>query len=364
MRPGMSADRAAIAVFGATGYTGRLVAAELHRHGAPLLLAGRDRARLAAQARALAGAEVLVARVDEPRSLDALAARARVIVNCVGPFIDLGEPVVRAAIAGGAHYLDTTGEQPFVQAIQVHDTWARAQGVAVVPALAFEIALADCAAALAARGLDAVDEVRITYATRLHASQGTKRSALRMLQEGGCAFVDGAWVAEPPGAHLAHVDVPPLGRVAALSFPGAEVISVPRHVAARTVRTYMSLPGLAARALSAGAGLLPALARSPLGAVAAGWLGSGTEGPDAPTRQRDEFHLAVDALGRSGGLAASRRLVLHGRDPYGLTAAIARQGALWLAAGEARAHGVLAPAMAFDPRRLLAGLAAGGVTVE
>ncbi len=359
----MSAARDVIAVFGATGYTGRLVAEELHRCGAPLLLAGRDRARLAALAKTLGGAEVLVARVDEPHSLDRLAARARVLVNCVGPFVDLGEPVVRAAIAGGAHYVDTTGEQPFVQAMQVHDSWARAQGVAVVPALAFEIALADCAAALAARGLDVVERVQITYATRLHASQGTKRSALRMLQEGGCAFVDGAWVAEPPGLHLAQVEVPPRGRVAALSFPGAEVITVPRHVGARTVRTFMSMPGLTARVLSAGAAWLPVLARSPLGTLATGWLGAGTEGPDAATRRRDGFDLVVEAHGSRAGMAVSRRLVLHGRDPYGLTAAIIRQGALWLAAGEARAHGVLAPALAFDPQRLLDGLAADGVSI-
>ena len=115
---------------------------------------------------------------------------------------------MRAAIAAGAHYVDTTGEQPFLQAMQVHDTWAKDQGVAVIPALAFEIALGDCAAALAAAGFDEVDSVIVTYATRFHASQGTKRTALRMLQHEGLAYVDGRWVAEPTGQRSVVVELP------------------------------------------------------------------------------------------------------------------------------------------------------------
>jgi len=58
-------------------------------------------------------------------------------------------------------------------------------GRRVIPALAFEIAIGDCAAALAAAELDEVDAIAVTYVTRFHASQGTKRTALRMLQGTG-----------------------------------------------------------------------------------------------------------------------------------------------------------------------------------
>src|SRR5215468_194370 len=175
MGAGMAASDAVVAVFGATGYTGRLIARELRQHEVPLLLGGRDAGKLHALAAQLGGAETQVAVVGDQASLDTLARRARVLINCVGPFVDLGEPVVRAAIAAGAHYVDTTGEQPFLYGMLVHDTWAKSQNVAVVPALAFEIALSDCGAALAASGLDEVDTVTVTYVTRLHASRGTQR---------------------------------------------------------------------------------------------------------------------------------------------------------------------------------------------
>jgi len=273
--------------------------------------------------------------------------------------------VVRAAIAAGSHYLDTTGEQLFLKAMLVHDTWAAAQRVAVVPALAFEIALADCGAALAADGLDAVDQVRVTYVTRFHASQGTKRTALRMLQSGALAWVDGQWVEEAPARRLEHVDLPlPVGRVAAVSFPSAEVITIPRHVAAREVRTFLALPRIAARLVSAAGAAVGSLARSPLAALLARVVGDGTDGPDEATRQRDVFHVLVEARGTRRGKPLGRRLVLRGRDPYGLTAAIARRGALLMASERLERRGVLAPAAAFKPRAFLDALGAEHLAYE
>ena len=365
MRAAMATNGTAVAVFGATGYTGRLIARALSDHGVPLLLAGRDASKLAALAAQVGGSDTLVASVADQASLDALARRARVLINCVGPFVDLGEPVVRAAIAAGAHYVDTTGEQPFLHAMAVHDQWAKSQGVAVIPALAFEIALSDCGASLAAAELDEVDAVVVTYVTRFHASQGTKRTALRVLQSDGFAYTNGRWVSEAPGRRHVFVDLPrPVGTVAAVSFPSAEVMTIPRHVAAREVRTYLSVPTVAARLLSATAPLVAGLVRSPLNRLGTWALGDGTEGPDAETRRRDVFHIAVDARGRRRGKPAGQRLIIRGRDPYGLTAAICRQGAQLLLDGGGRAAGVLAPAMAFDARRFLDGLQSEGVAYE
>jgi short subunit dehydrogenase-like uncharacterized protein len=361
----MGADGSPVAVFGASGYTGRLVAQELRRHGVPLLLAGRDGAKLAALAEQLGGAETVVARVGDQASLDALAHRARVLINCVGPFVDLGEPVVRAAIAAGTHYVDTTGEQPFLQAMLVHDTWAKRQGAAVICALAFEIALADCAAALAAAALDEVDSVTVVYIMRFHASRGTKRTALRMLQGDGYAYADGRWIAEPPARRSLSVELPsPVGSVAAVSFPSAEVMTIPRHVPAREVRTYLGVPALAARLLTGAAPLVCRPARWPLGWLGGWMLGSGSEGPDEATRRRDVFHIAVDARGRRRGRPAGQRIIVRGRDPYGLTATICRQGAHLLGGAGRSTAGVLSPAMAFDAQRFLDGLARDGVAYE
>jgi short subunit dehydrogenase-like uncharacterized protein len=286
-----------------------------------------------------------------------------VIINTAGPFIDYGEPVVRAAIANGAHYLDTTGEQPFLKAMLMHDDWARQQGVAVVPAQAFEIAVADCAAAVAAKGFRDLVSVHVTYVTRFHASQGTQRTLLRMLQSTGYAYVAGEWVEERPAAKVRVVRLPaPLGRVTAVSFPSAEVVTIPRHLVVRQVRTYMAVPATLARLISASAPVFRMLLRSPLAGVATRFVGSGTDGPDEATRSRDEFHIAVDVRGVRGGAASHHVLLVHGRDPYGLTAAITAHGAMLMSKADYDRSGVLPPAAAFDPHGFLEYLKQFGLT--
>jgi short subunit dehydrogenase-like uncharacterized protein len=354
-----------VSVLGATGYTGGLIVHELKRRGVTVLAAGRNRQKLQRLAAELGDLETLEAEVGDPASLDRLAGRSRVIINTAGPFIDYGEPVIRAAIANRAHYLDTTGEQPFMKAMLAHDAWAQQQQVAVVSAQAFEIAVADCAAAVAAQGFRDIAAVHITYVLPMHASQGTQRTMLRMLQSAGYAYVGGDWVAEAPAKRMQFVDFPaPVGRVAAASFPSAEVITIPRHLRVREVRAFMSMPWLAARAFAVTAPVIRTVLRSPVSRIATQLVGSGTGGPDEQTRSRDHFHVAIDVRGVRKGTAGHRRLLLRGRDPYGLTAVIAAYGATMMCQDDYDRCGVLAPAAAFAPQALLDHLRAFGLTYE
>jgi short subunit dehydrogenase-like uncharacterized protein len=355
----------AISVLGATGYTGRLIVTELRRRGVAVVAAARHADKLRQLVSDIGDIETVVADVHEPASLERLARRSRVIINTVGPFIDYGEPVIRAAITHGTHYLDTTGEQPFMKAMLAHDDWARRQQVAVVCAQAFEVAVTDCAAAIAADGFREIASVQVTYMMPLHVSQGTQRSMLRMLQSPGYAYRGGEWVEERPAAHTRMVDFPPpIGRVAALSFPSAEVITIPRHLAVREVRTFMAMPSFAAQLTAAATPLVRALLRTPLGRLAAQLIGEGTSGPDEHTRAGDAFHVTVDVRGVRAGTAAHRRLLLRGHDPYGLTAVIAAYSAQQMCADSYDRCGVLAPAAAFAPHDLLDHLTEFGLAYE
>src|SRR5918992_1611362 len=87
-----------IAVYGATGYTGRLVAAELRRRGADFLLAGRSASKLEIVAEDIGGAPTRAAALDDPAALRDLLAECAAVIACAGPFRLHGKPVVRAAI--------------------------------------------------------------------------------------------------------------------------------------------------------------------------------------------------------------------------------------------------------------------------
>jgi hypothetical protein len=234
-----------------------------------------------------------------------------------------------------------------------------------VSAYAFEVAVSDCAAAIAAEGFTEISTVHVTYATRFHPSQGTQRTVLRMLQSAGYAYTGGKWVEEAPARLARYADFPaPLGRVAAVSFPSAEIITIPRHLKVREVRVFMSVPALAAGPLSATVPYLRLLLRTPLLRLATAAIGSGTGGPDEATRQRDEFRVAVDVRGVRGGAANHRRLLVQGHDPYGLTAVIAAYGAEQMCRDDYAAAGVLPPAAAFAPQPFLDYLKEFGLTYE
>ena len=146
-----------VVVFGASGVTGRQVAAYLAERapevGARWAVAGRDRPKLERVLGDLgpSAPEIIVADVGEGESLAAMASQASVVLNLVGPYTRRGRPVIEACVAGGAHYVDLTGEIPFVRRTidEFHEPATRA-GVKVVQVCGFEALPPDLAVALAA----------------------------------------------------------------------------------------------------------------------------------------------------------------------------------------------------------------------
>lgn len=151
-----------VVVFGATGVTGRRVAAYLAeqstRTGARWAAAARDAGKLE---RVLAedgvqGAETLAAELGDAASLAEMASRTKVVVNVVGPYTLYGRPVVEACVANGAHYMDLAGEIPFArEVIDEFDARAKEAGVKVVQVSGFEALPPDLAVVLAAEAASA-----------------------------------------------------------------------------------------------------------------------------------------------------------------------------------------------------------------
>jgi short subunit dehydrogenase-like uncharacterized protein len=161
-----------VVVFGATGVTGRRVAAYLAERSAETQVrwaaAARDAGKAARVLGELGGSadETIVADVRDPSSLEAMASRARVVLNLVGPYTLYGRPVVEACVASGAHYADLTGEMNFVRGIVDHfDGRAAAAGIKVIQSCGFESLPPDLSVMLAGetarerwgQGLAAVD---------------------------------------------------------------------------------------------------------------------------------------------------------------------------------------------------------------
>lgn len=334
------APDAAVAVFGASGHTGRFVTAELAERGLAPLLVGRDVARLQMAADAHPGAPVRTASVDDPGSLDRALRGAAAVINCAGPFLDTATPVVEAALRAGIPYLDVTAEQPAALALfERFDGVARQAGVTVMPAMAFYGGLGDLLATAAMADWRDADEIIVaialdswmpTLGTRL---TGRRNTARRLVVSGDRL----EHLADPPPTRT--WDFPaPFGHQEVVGLPFTEIITISRHLNAREIHTYLNLAPLADL-------------RDP-----------GTPAPsasDASGRSNQSF--LVEVLVRRAG--DERRAVARGRDIYAITAPLVVEAAERILAGRAGGLGVLAAGAAFDAPDFLDAIGAH-LTVE
>jgi short subunit dehydrogenase-like uncharacterized protein len=359
-----------IVVYGATGYTGRLVAHELRRRGLDAVLAGRDTGKLARLAEALGGGVPTHAVELEDRSgLRHLLGDAGAVIDCAGPFVRYGEPVARAAIETGTHYVDTTGEQPYMAMLRErYDDAARAAEVAVVPAMGFDYVPGDLIAHLAAQGVEPLDDLVLAYATTgVQPTRGTTRTALGMAGDGGVVYEDGAWRPAPLRARRARFRFPePVGSQPVMRYPSGEILTVPHHVRTRRVTSLITVETLAGSPHAAP--LVPVLMpvvtlalRSPLTTLVQRVVDRLPEGPDEAQRRAARFTIVALAHGEDGRV---RRAVVRGGDVYGLTAVTAVEGATRMLADGYDRAGVLSPATAYDAAGFLDALAEHGVTYE
>jgi short subunit dehydrogenase-like uncharacterized protein len=359
-----------IAVYGATGYTGKLVARELARRELDFVLSGRSAGKLRALASDLGGdPPVRPASLDDRDALRHVLGDCAAVINCAGPFMRYGEPVVRAAVETGTHYVDTTGEQPFMQFIYERlDDAAKAAEVAVVPAVGFDYVPGDLISALAARGLEPLSEVVIAYAAQgFAATRGTLHSGLEMLRSGGLEYRDGTL--RPVGwrPRRAHFTFPaPIGRLAMLPYPSGEVLTVPRHTRTRQVVTLINAgvaapPGMPEDLVPLTQPALALALRTPAKALADLAIDRLPEGPSEEQRRAARFTIVVIARGEDG---RTGRGLVSGGDVYGLTAVTAVHSAVMVADSGYDRAGALSPASAFEPLEFLNYLGDYGVSFE
>jgi len=346
-----------VLVHGATGFTGTLVCHELARLGVPFIAVGRNESKLHyLKATLPASTEYRVATPSKPSTLDGLFEGVKVVINTVGPFGELGEPVVKAAIEQGIHYLDTTGEQSFMKRIlDRYDEAAKEANVAVICAQAFEYALGDCAASLALKKLgDKNDRVDVIYKVlKPVVSRGTAKSMYRVATDKVGIWKNGSLDSESFGVRRKELTLPEEDRVSHIvAIPGGEALHIPRHHDVDFACTYVALPRRVAKKLKWGRHFLALSKIGFIKKLADRKISLRPEGPSA--EQRSEAKFKVLARAQRGDEVAACLIKAH--DPYGITATIAVAGARALLEAPPRQTGVVSTSMAFDAKDFLDGL--------
>ncbi len=387
-----------VVLFGATGFTGRLVAEYLRRHapaGTRLALAGRNEARLKAL-----GFDwpVVLADAGDPGSLAALAAQTRVVCTTVGPYAKYGLPLVEACARAGTHYCDLTGEPQFMRAsIDLAHQLVK-DGARIVHTCGFDSIPSDLGVQHLAEALGPLKRATYTVVSlRGGTSGGTIASALTMMEAAGKDPALRRLLADPYSLSPRREAEPDLGPQPDFfgprydDFVGQWVTPFfMASVNTRVVRRSNALLGhawgralryeevwgmktgaagfLRAGAVASGLGaFFGALAFSPTRALLTPLLPKPGEGPDEAARDSGRMRVRVYGESETGARAAV--LVTGEGDPgYKLTAVMLGQSALCLAHDEPqlpRVAGVLTPATAMGAVLRARLVASGmGFTVE
>ncbi|MFD4295480.1 saccharopine dehydrogenase NADP-binding domain-containing protein [Rhodococcus sp. NPDC058532] len=336
--------RPTIAVYGATGHTGGYVLHELRRRSLTPILVGRNATRLqvAAAAAGLPDAEIRLANLDDPATLTTALTDADVVISTLPAYVAFGEPVLAAAIAAGAHYTDTSGEQLFLR--KVFDEYgprAEAASVTILGGITNSNLPGDLLGHLAAREVAAPAEVVMSLVTRgegggSRGSAETVLAGLDWFRSGGWHFADGALRTGPIDRHALMTFPGDADPTVVAKFQQPPVLTIPRHTDVSFVAGVVEADMLAQLA-----GFTPEL----LDAL-----------PEPSTDLR--YELVLDAIGADG---TAVRGVLTGPDAYRDTAIMAVEAATRLATDDLK-PGALAPAEAFDPTEFLNSLAGHDIT--
>ncbi|MFL5843907.1 MAG: saccharopine dehydrogenase family protein [Solirubrobacteraceae bacterium] len=361
-----------IVLFGASGYTGDLTARALVGRGLRPLLAGRNQDRLTALAGELGGLETQVADVARPDSVRALVQRGDVLVSTVGPFARWGRPALDAAIGGGAHYIDSTGETPFIREVFEHfGPGAQAAGVGLLTAMGYDWVPGNLAGALALRDAGpGATRVDIGYFTRGAMSAdgmsgGTRASAAGVMLEPSFAFRGGRLATVRGGASVRSFAVGGKQRQA-LSAGSTEHFALPRvHDGLRDVEVYLGWFGPATRAMQGLALGLTAITKIPgakggLSSLVGRAVKGSTGGPGAEARAGTGSVVVAEAKDPSGTVLASARV--EGVNGYDFTAGMLAWAAEAAAGGGLQGTGALGPVDGFGLDALERGAAEAGIS--
>lgn len=177
-------------IYGANGYTGRLIAAEAVRRGLKPVLAGRNEAALRALAEEL-GLRWRMFALDHPVAVREGLRDMALVLHCAGPFSATAAPMLEGCLQAGTHYLDITGEIDVFAHCHAQHERAREAGIVVLPGVGFDVVPSDCLAAQLHRECPQATSLVLAFEAGGGFSPGTAKTSVEGLGSGGRVRIGG-----------------------------------------------------------------------------------------------------------------------------------------------------------------------------
>ena len=362
-----------VVVYGASGYTGRLVCEYLREFNIPFTAAGRDKARIQEALDRVPGIDTveheIVEVAHEKGPLTELFAEAEIVCNMVGPFAQYGGEVVEACIEAGCHYVDTTGEQDWlIDCDENYGARMAARGLLLSPGIAQMYTTGEIAAniCLETPGLDTLDILVFWKGSPTVASTRTilvnaclskayyleQNSYVEWPADGGLHDV------VVPGQHETGLALPWGGTSHPVWFKRDPRVANVKVLGGVFDRALMQgVPQIVAAVLGQVKDLPPAEQYRVLTEQAAAVMNQ------MPPRENTRINTSLDSVHASGPLGRAH-CVIHGNSNYKQTGLLRAYAAYSLLQQPPRRAGFASGCQAFGHRELLGVLRSFGLVME
>ena len=362
-----------VVVYGASGYTGRLICEYLREYHVPFVAAGRDGDKLSASMGAnVAGIETAdfeVVQVDhDVESLTDLFKGASVVLNTVGPFGKWGPEAVEAALAAGVHYTDTTGEQDWlITCDEQYGADFAAAGLLLSPGIAQMYTTSEIAAevCLETPGLDTLDIAVFWGGSPTIAS--TQTILFNAALAGANYLEQGTYQPWDPEAGLYQLAIPGHHELA-LALPWGGMSHPVWYRKDPRVANVKALGGVFNKALMQGVPQIVAAAIEATAEMDADEKYAALQATAAqvmnqmPPRENPRVNKSLDSVHASGPLGRAH-CVIHGNQNYKQTGALQAYAAYSLLQQPPKRVGFASGCQAFGHRELLGALRSFGLVM-
>ena len=234
-------------IYGANGYTGKLVVEEAVKRGLRPVLAGRNADALRELA-APHGLPVRAFGLDDAHVVEKNLHGMGLVLHCAGPFSATCAPMLEGCLAEGVHYLDITGEIDVFAHCHAQHARASEKGIVVIPGSGFDVVPTDCLAAMLKRDLPTATSLVLAFEAGGGPSPGTAKTSVEGLGKGGRARIDGVLTRVPLAWKTRTFERDGEPRFA-MTIPWGDVYTSFVSTGIPNVEVYMGVPPATAKRL-------------------------------------------------------------------------------------------------------------------
>jgi len=320
---------ACLLLYGATGYTGQLIARQAKAIGFSLILAGRDARKLQALSSSLDFA-YRVAPLEDATQLHAILQGISVVLHVAGPFSTTARPMVDACLRRGIHYLDVSGELEVFAALAKRDAEAKLHKTMLMPGVGHVIVPSDCLAAHLQRRLPSAQQLHLAISRPDFISRGSLQTMLTLTADQVQIRRQGKMTTAPIGALCRSFDFGN-GESACTAVSWPDVFTAFYTTGIPDITVYSEANVIEQLAYTFGGRFATLLHQSPWRALWRAQASLFPEGPSEEARRGSRRTIVAEVIDRQGRRAQSR---LHTPDGYTFTGTTTLAIAARVLAGE------------------------------